>query len=543
MRTDSFIIVWFFIVYSCGWLTTEGYSSDLKANRISLRKKSPSSSQGSSKISSDASKKAIDTGTNNSLEELKNIGPMKAQSILKVVQYCNQQISLRGDAKRKFFFLKCEYTSSKKVLTVPKINTETKKVVEGGGQGDTIYVNWKLNLEGANSALVYGVLFVTSTLQYSVIENCVMLPQDLVLKGDSKNPSLAKKLFDCTGGNVIQPISSFKVLAKVDTYFNLRPQKLYTELERVFRVSQLTYIYKANSKTPEVKVNLHPKYYVVRDKLGNEIMNDMLFTEKLEAIPYIKVILTLKNSNLLHDLLYGRDFIEQKTQVARWYRRILRGIWLPFYTAAMFMFQNGYKVHCDLHTRNIMVAIDPNFGSESWRAIHTIVEIASITPESMRIIDIGNTISMDTDEIQTVNDPCRKFERRPYEDIGLLDYRILDPLTVPARAPSFLPEEDQFYSEDIKVENIKNTRTLIKYYNSRLAKLKASIRNIYQWESCRVKRVNNKTKRLHPEVEKYPCRFLDQRDALIEACKILKKYTAEQFMGVPSCNLSPRKTR
>ncbi|KAH7649718.1 hypothetical protein FG379_001948 [Cryptosporidium bovis] len=542
MRTNVLIWINLFTTYWFCLFLIKTDALELKINKSSLRRKSPSISQGSSKISSDASKKAADSGAGHSAEEIKNIGAMKAHSISKVVEYCNNQNALKGDDRKKFFFLKCEYNPARKVITVPQINTETKKVVDGG-KSEVVYVNWRLNLEGANSALVYGILFVSSTLQYSIIENCVVLPQSLVLRGDNKNPSLAKKLFDCTNGSVIQPITSFKVLTKVDAYFNLRPVRLYTELERVFRVSQLTYVYKANSKTPEVRVNLHPKYYVVRDKLGNEIMNDMLITERIEAIPYIRIILALKNPNFLHDLLYGRDFFEQKTQVARWYRRILRGIWLPFYTTAMFMFQNGYKVHCDLHTRNIMVVVDPNFGSESWKAMNTIIEVASITPESMRIIDIGNTISMDTDETQTVNDPCRKFERRPYEDIGLLDYRILDPLTAPAKAPHFLPEEEQVYTEEVKIENIRNIRTLIRYYNSKLSKLKASIRSIYQWESCRVKRVNNKTKRLHPEIDKYPCRFVDQRDALIEACKILKRYTAEQFMGVPSCNLSSRRTR
>ncbi|KAH8741499.1 hypothetical protein FG386_003141 [Cryptosporidium ryanae] len=542
MRIHEFIWISLFVTHWFGLIFIEIDAVGLKANKHSLRKKSPSVSQGSSKISSDGSKRAADSGANRSAEEIRNISAMKANSISRVVEYCNSQSALKGEEKKRFFFLKCEYNPVKKVITVPQIDTETKKVADGG-KGDLVYVNWKLNLEGANSALVYGILFVSSTLQYSVIENCVVLPQNLVLKGDSKNPSLAKKLFDCTNGNLIQPITSFKVLAKVDTYFNLRPSRLYTELERVFRVSQLTYTYKANSKTPEVRVNLHPKYYVVKDKFGNEIMNDMLITEKLEAIPYIKIILALRNSNFLHDLLYGKDFFEQKTQVARWYRRILRGIWLPFYTTAMFMFQNGYKVHCDLHTRNIMVVVDPSFGSESWKAINTVVEVASITPESMKIVDIGNTISMNTEEIQTTNDPCKKYERRPYEDIGLLDYRVLDPLTVPVKAPNFLPQEDQIYSEELKIENIRSIRTLIKYYNSKLSRLKASIRSVYQWESCRVKRVNNKTKRLHPEADKYPCRFVDQRDALIEACKILKRYTAEQFMGVPSCNLSSRRNR
>ncbi|KAJ1605012.1 putative signal peptide-containing protein [Cryptosporidium canis] len=303
----------------------------------------------------------------------------------------------------------------------------------------------------------------------------------------------------------------------------------------------MSYVYKANSKTPEVTVNLHPKYYVLLDKSGNEMYNDMLFIEKLEAIPYIKVIVVLKDENLLYDLLIGKELHEQKAQLARWYRRLLRGIWLPFYTAAMFMLQNGNKVHCDLHTRNIMISIDPNFGSDKWKTVNTMFELATITPTSMKIIDIGNTISMNNPEIQMENDPCKKYERRPYEDIGLLDFRILDPLTAPAKAPAFLPEEDRVYGDDAKPDDINNTRSLIKYYNMKLSKLKASIRSIHQWESCRVKRVNKRTRRLHPEVDKYPCRFIDQREALVEACKILKRYTAEQFMGVPSCNLGSRR--
>lgn len=511
-------------------------------NKSSLRKKSGLTPQGTSKVSSDSSRRETNSAGEaaNSVEELKGINPMKAQSISRVVEICNSQNALKGDSRKKMFFLKCESDKVHRIVSVPQINYATKKAVEGSTE-KTVLVSWKLNLEGANSALVYAMFFVTSTLQYSVMENCLVLSRSLVLVGDQKNPTLAQRLYDCSMGNKIQSIKSFHVLVKVDTYFNLRPLRLFNELERAMRISQSSYIYKANSKTPEVTVNLHPKYYVLYDKNGNEIYNDALFIEKLDAIPYIKVIVVLKDENFLSDLLVGKEFQEQKAQLARWYRRLLRGIWLPFYTTAMFMLQNGNKVHCDLHTRNIMISIDPNFGSEGWKVVNTMLELATITPASMRIIDIGNTISMDTPEIQMENDPCKKYERRPYEDIGLLDFRILDPLTSPAKAPAFLPEEERVYGDDAKPDDIQNTRSLIKYYNMKLSRLKASIRSIHQWESCRVKRVNKKTKRLHLEVDKYPCRFIDQREALAEACKILKRYTAEQFMGVPSCNLGQRR--
>ncbi|KAF7456604.1 hypothetical protein HWI79_2857 [Cryptosporidium felis] len=517
-------------------------AADIKGARSSLRKRSGLTPQGTSKVSSESSKRdsnSVGEGQN-SVEELKGISPMKAVSIGRVVEICNQQQGLKGESRKRFFFLKCDSEKVHKFVVVPQVNLATKKAVEGVSE-KTVLVNWKLNLEGANSALVYGTLFITSTLQYTIMENCVVLPRAMVLKGDPKNPSLGSRLYDCSSGTQVQPIQSLKILAKVDSYFNLRPPRLYNELERVMRVSQMSYTYKANSKTPEVRVNLHPKYYVLHDKGGNEVFNDVLFIEKLNAIPYIKVIVVLKEENLLNELLYGREFHEQKVQLGRWYRRILRGIWLPFYTAAMFMFQNGYKVHCDLHTRNIMISIDSNFGTEKWKAVNTMVELAAITPSSMNIIDVGNAISMNTQELQMENDPCRKYERRPYEDIGLLDYRILDPLTAPAKAPSFLPEEERVFSDEARVDDINNIRSLIKYYNAKLNKLKTSIRSIYQWESCRVRRVNKKTRRLHPEVEKYPCRFVDQKEALIEACRILKRFTAEQFMGVPSCNLSSRR--
>ncbi|KAJ1611919.1 putative signal peptide-containing protein [Cryptosporidium canis] len=512
-------------------------------NKSSLRKKSGLTPQGTSKVSSESSKRESNSAGEeavNSVEELKGVNPMKAISISRVVEICNSQQSLKGEQRRKFFFLKCESDKSQKIVTVPQINHATRKAIEGSTE-KTVKVSWRLNLEGANSALVYATLFVTTTLQYSVMENCMVLSRNMVLKGDPKNPTLAQRLYDCSMGSKVQPIASFNILAKVDTYFNLRPFRLYNELERAMRVSQMSYVYKANSKTPEVTVNLHPKYYVLFDKSGNEIYNDMLFIEKLDAIPYIKVIVVLKDENLLYDLLIGKELHEQKAQLARWYRRLLRGIWLPFYTAAMFMLQNGNKVHCDLHTRNIMISIDPNFGSDKWKTVNTMFELATITPTSMKIIDIGNTISMSNPEIQMENDPCKKYERRPYEDIGLLDFRILDPLTAPAKAPAFLPEEDRVYGDDAKPDDINNTRSLIKYYNMKLSKLKASIRSIHQWESCRVKRVNKRTRRLHSEVDKYPCRFIDQREALVEACKILKRYTAEQFMGVPSCNLGSRR--
>ncbi|KAL5369404.1 putative signal peptide-containing protein [Cryptosporidium parvum] len=531
------------------WITLIQELSIVKAadsrsgNKSGLRKRSGLTPQGTSKVSSDSSKKESNSAGEegiNSVEELRGINPMKAHSIGRVVEICNGQNVLKGEGKKKFFFLKCESDKNQKVVSVPQINQITKKAVEGSSE-KTVLVNWKLNLEGANSALVYAILFVTSTLQYTVMENCLVLPRNQVLKGDPKNPDLAQKLYDCSVGSKVQPITSFHILAKIDTYFNLRPARLYNELERAMRISQLSYSYKANSKTPEVRVSLHPKYYVINDKNGNEVFNEMLFIEKLDAIPYIKVIVVLKDENLLYDLLIGKEFQEQKVQVGRWYRRMLRGIWLPFYTAAMFMLQNGNKVHCDLHTRNIMISIDPNFGSDKWKTINTMFELAAVTPTSMKIIDIGNTISMNSHEIQYENDPCRKYERRPYEDIGLLDFRILDPLTAPAKPPSFLPEEEKIFSEDVKPDDINNIRSLIKYYNMKLSKLKAAIRSVHQWESCRVKRVNKKTRRLHQEIDKYPCRFIDQRQALLEACKILKRYTAEQFMGVPSCNFSSRR--
>ncbi|OII72896.1 uncharacterized protein cubi_00868 [Cryptosporidium ubiquitum] len=534
------LIIW---IYLTGGFTIIEAADSKTGNKSSLRKRSGLTPQGTSKVSSDSSKKDSNSAGEtvvNSVEELKGINPMKAHSISRVVELCNGQQLLKGENRKKTFFLKCESDKNHKIVSVPQINYTTRKAIEGTSE-KTVLVNWKLNLEGANSALVYGLLFVTSGLQHSIMENCLVLPRNLVLKGDPKNPVLAQRLYDCSIGNQIQPITSFHVLAKVDTYFNLRPLRLYNELERAMRISQMNYIYKANSKTPEVRVDLHPKYYVIHDKNGNELFNDILFIEKLEAIPYIKVIVVLKDENLLHDLLIGKEFHEQKAQLGRWYRRLLRGIWLPFYTAAMFMFQNGNKVHCDLHTRNIMISIDPNFGTEKWKTANTMFELAAVTPTSMRVIDVGNAISMNSPEIQMENDPCKKYERRPYEDISLLDFRVLDPLTAPAKAPSFLPEEDKIYGDDAKVDDINNARSLIKYYNMKLNKLKTSIRNIYQWESCRVKRVNKKTRRLHPEVDKYPCRFIDQKEALLEACKILKRYTAEQFMGVPSCNLTSRR--
>ncbi|KAH8584567.1 uncharacterized protein ELE39_000457 [Cryptosporidium sp. chipmunk genotype I] len=534
------LILWITLIQE---LLTVKAADSRSGNKSGLRKRSGLTPQGTSKVSSDSSKKESNSAGDdavNSVEELRGVNPMKAHSISRVVEICNSQNVLKGESKKKLFFLKCEVDRNQKVVSVPQINQSTRKVIEGSSE-KTVLVNWKLNLEGANSALVYAILFVTSTLQYSIMENCLVLPRSQVLKGDQKNPDLAQKLYDCSMGNKVQPITSFHVLAKVDTYFNLRPLRLYNELERAMRISQMSYLYKANSKTPEVRVNLHPKYYVINDKNGNEVYNDMLFIEKLDAIPYIKVIVVLKDENLLHELLIGKEFHEQKAQLARWYRRMLRGIWLPFYTAAMFMLQNGNKVHCDLHTRNIMVSIDPNFGSDKWKTVNTMFELATITPTSMRIIDIGNTISMNSHEIQLENDPCRKYERRPYEDIGLLDFRILDPLTAPAKAPSFLPDEDKIYTDDVKPEDINNARSLIKHYNMKLNKLKTSIRSIHQWESCRVKRVNKRTRRLHQEVDKYPCRFIDQKEALLEACKILKRFTAEQFMGVPSCNFSSRR--
>ncbi|EEA04749.1 uncharacterized protein CMU_038150 [Cryptosporidium muris RN66] len=494
-----------------------------------------SSSPQSSLISST---KTYKSSTQENIRKMTNITVVKSLSISRIVEACNYQKNLKGEARNRFFFLKCEYADEKKYILVPEVNPKTLLPILESTERKVI-VPWKLNLEGARSALAYSYLLIKPSLQYSVVSECIVLPIEKVLLGNPKMPKLAPKLYDCSNGKKVFPKKFISILAKVDAYFQTRPERWYYELERAYRVSKYKYYYRPNSKSKEIELYLHPRYFVILNRSNEEIMNDILFVERLSAIPYLNIIMELKNSSFLHKLLLGKSFADQKVLVGRWYRRILRVIWLPFFTLALFMFQNGYKLHCDIHTRNMMIEIDSNFGQKNWTVTQTMNVLGTITPLSMKIIDIGNTITMNTVERQNINDPCKRYERRPYEDIGVIDLRVLERLTEPAKAPNYLPAENKIYSDDTPIEELESIRSIIHRYNKKLVTLRNEIRSISKWEACRIEKVDKKIRRLHKDKNTYPCRFVDQREALIRACIILKKYTSEQFLGVPSCALEP----